>query len=126
MDPQLELDRTSYPAFRDAVLQAEARGDAAPQEPRCYPGYPRVALERVCPRWWPSLDRALARRRSVRRLSTRQPSRRRLSRLLQISHGLTGPHWSGPTPSSGGLQALELYLATLAPGWLEEGVYHYD
>ena len=89
---ELELDRTTYPTFRDAVIAAEASGDAAPQPPRSYPGYPRVELVRVRPRWWPSLDRILARRRSVRRLGTRQPSRKQLSRLLQISHGITGPY----------------------------------
>ena len=78
------------------------------------------------PRWWPSLDRILARRRSVRRLGTRQPSRKQLSRLLQISHGITGSYWAGPVPSAGGLQALELYLVPLEPGWLAQGAYHYD
>ena len=123
---ELELDRTTYPTFRDAVIAAEASGDAAPQPPRSYPGYPRVELVRVRPRWWPSLDRILARRRSVRRLGARQPSRKQLSRLLQISHGITGPHWAGPVPSAGGLQALELYLVPLEPGWLGQGAYHYD
>src|SRR5207302_1348973 len=85
-----------------------------------------AGLVRVRPRWWPSLDRTLARRRSVRRLGTRQPSRKQLSRLLQTSHGITGSYWAGPVPSAGGLQALELYLVPLEPGWLGQGAYHYD
>ncbi len=121
-----ELDSTTYPAWRDAILAAEASGAALPGEPRSYPGYPRQALDRVRRRWRPSLDRALAARRSVYPLGTTQPSRRRLSHLLRPAYGLTGVDGRGPVPSAGGLQALELYLAPLADGWLPGGVYHYD
>jgi SagB-type dehydrogenase family enzyme len=121
-----ELDPTTYPAWRDAILEAEASGAALPGEPRSYPGYPRVPLERVRPRLWPPLDRALAARRSVYPLGTKQPSRRTLSRLLGMAHGITGAQGRGPAPSAGGLQALELYLSPLVPGWLTPGVYHYD
>jgi SagB-type dehydrogenase family enzyme len=54
------------------------------------------------------------------------PSRRQLARVLQGSHGVTGADGRGPVPSAGGLQALELYLAVLEPGWLPSGLYHYD
>jgi len=120
----LELDRAGYPEFRDRIVAAEA--EAAEHEPRTYPGYPRVALERVRARRLASLDRALAERRSRRDLGTRGPSRRDLSRLLFFSHGANATLGRGPVPSAGGLQALELYTVWLAGGWLEPGVYHYD
>jgi SagB-type dehydrogenase family enzyme len=116
------LDRTTYPEWRDGILEAEA----VPQEIRSYPGYPRWPLGRVRPRLWPPLDRALARRRCVNRLGRALPSRKVLSRLLAVAHGVTGPDSRGPVPSAGGLQALELYLAVLEAGWLPHGLYHYD
>jgi SagB-type dehydrogenase family enzyme len=121
-----ELDRSTYPAWRDGILEAEASGSAMPAPPRSYPGYPRWTLERVRPRLWPSLDRVLSRRRCVYPLGTALPSRRRISRLLQISHGITGETNRGPVPSAGGLQALELYVILLTPGWVPTGWYHYD
>jgi SagB-type dehydrogenase family enzyme len=124
--PQLELDAASYPEWRDGILEAEARGEAAPGAPRSYPGYPRWPLDRFRPRLWCSLDRILARRRCLRNLSTVLPPRRILSRLLQAGHGVTGPLFAGPAPSAGGLQALELYLAVFESGWLPAGLYHYD
>ena len=124
--PMLELDAASYPEWRDGILAAEASGEALPGEPRTYPGYSRWPLDRARPRWGPSLDRALAARRSRQDLGTALPARRTLSRLLGASHGITGPRSAGPVPSAGGLQALELYLVALEPGWLPAGVYHYD
>jgi SagB-type dehydrogenase family enzyme len=59
-------------------------------------------------------------------MARRQPSRKRLAQLLMRAHGVTAGQGRGPVPSAGSLQALELYLATLAPGWLPAGVYHYD
>lgn len=121
-----ELDHTSFPAWRDSILAAEAGGAAVPQPPRSYPGYPTWPLPKLRPRVWPPLDRALARRRRICSLKTVQPSPRQLARLLQASHGLTGPHGAGPVPSAGSLQALELYLGVLENGWLPFGLYHYD
>jgi SagB-type dehydrogenase family enzyme len=43
-----------------------------------------------------------------------------------MAHGITGKSYAGPVPSAGGLQALELYLGILHPGWLPPGIYHYD
>jgi SagB-type dehydrogenase family enzyme len=54
------------------------------------------------------------------------PSARCLGRLLGLSHGITGAAWAGPTPSAGGLQALELYLIVVETDWLPAGYYHYD
>lgn len=124
--PVLELDATSYPEWRDAIAAAEATGAALPGEPRTYPGYPRWPLDPVRPRWRPSFDRVLGERRCLRDLDPSLPPGPVLSRLLKTSHGITGPHAAGPVPSAGGLQALELYLVTFAPGWLPAGVYHYD
>jgi SagB-type dehydrogenase family enzyme len=121
-----ELDRSSFPGWRDTILDAEASGAAMPSLPRSYPGYPRWPLPRVRPRLWPALDRVLSGRRCVYPLGTALPSRSRLSRLLQASHGITDADSRGPVPSAGGLQALELYIAVLSPAWLPCGLYHYD
>ena len=45
---------------------------------------------------------------------------------MHVANGVTGELGRGPTPSAGGLQALELYLAVLSPGWLPAGLYHHD
>ena len=124
--PRLELDATSYPEWRRAIQAAEESGAAPPGEPRTYPGYPRWPLGPVRRRWGPSVDRALADRRSVRDLAATLPPRAALGRLLGAGHGVTGPLSAGPVPSAGGLQALELYLVALVPGWLPAGLYHYD
>ncbi len=117
-----EIDRTSYPAWRDGILSAST--DLPP--PRRYPGYPVHRLSRPRPRLWPPLDRVLRLRRSTNVLSTELPAPRTLGRLLREAHGITGPNGRGPTPSAGCLQALELYLAVLTPGWLPGALYHYD
>jgi SagB-type dehydrogenase family enzyme len=124
--PMLELDAASYPEWRDGIVAAELDGAALPGEPRTYPNFPRWPLERVRPRRWGSLDRVLVSRRCFREMSTAVPDRRLLSRLLQLSHGITGPLSSGPVPSAGGFQALELYMVVLEPSWLPAGLYHYD
>ena len=124
--PLLELDAASYPEWRDRILEADASGASLPGEPRSYSGYPRWALDRLRPRLWGSLDRILTRRRCLRELNTDLPARRVLSRLLLMGHGITAPLSAGPVPSSGALQALELYLVVFEAGWLPAGVYHYD
>jgi SagB-type dehydrogenase family enzyme len=121
-----ELDRTSYPAWRDRIVAAERSGAAHPGAPRSYPGYPCQALPRPRGRLWPPLDRALLRRRCPTALDTSQPGPRVLGRLLGLAHGVSGADGRGPTPSAGGLQALDLYLGVLSEGWLAKGLYHYD
>jgi SagB-type dehydrogenase family enzyme len=121
----MHLDPTSFPAWLEQLQEAERRGQAATLPPRRYPGYPSVTLPKVRRRWWTALDRTLTSRRT-RFPRDEQPSPRDLARLLALSHGVTGEAWRGPTPSAGGLQALELYLAVPGAGWLAAGLYHYD
>src|SRR5262245_46991107 len=99
------LDRTTWPEVRDQILQFTPDGPVG--EPRSYPGYPRWPLLRCRPRLWPSLEKVLWSRRSSARLATSLPTRASLSRLLQFSHGVSAADGRGPTPSAGGLQALE-------------------
>lgn len=120
----LELDATSFPEFRDRIIAAES--DPIEHEPRTYPGYPRVALPRSRPRLATPLDRVLSRRRSRRDLGTSLPSKKALGRILEYAHCVNAPRGMGPTPSAGSLNAVELYLVSFAPGWLERGRYHYD
>jgi SagB-type dehydrogenase family enzyme len=118
-----ELDQTTFPAWREAVA-AHAGVEAAP---RTYPGYPRHPLPRHRPRRLSiSLEHALARRRSAGALGDELPAPATLGRILASSHGITGDAARGPVPSAGGLQALELYAASWAAGWLPAGWYHYD
>jgi SagB-type dehydrogenase family enzyme len=117
-----ELDATTMPALAERIALASSE----PLQPRSYPGYPTWPLDRVRPRRLASLDRALIRRQCHRELTTTTPSRRLLSRLLYLAHGATRPHLAGPTPSAGGVQALELYLVHWTEDWLPAGLYHYD
>jgi SagB-type dehydrogenase family enzyme len=119
-----ELDATNFPEWRDQLLAFET--DPASIEPRTYPAYPRWPLLRVRPRAWPPLDRSLMRRRSTNTFSTAIPSKRVLSRLLQMAHGISSDRARGPVPSAGGMQALELYLVTFEQSWLPSGAYHFD
>jgi SagB-type dehydrogenase family enzyme len=119
-----ELDSTTYPEWRDKILAFEAEPTAL--EPRTYPGYPRWPLPRVAARPWPPLDRSLIGRRSSKTLSTDMPSKRDLSRLLSLAHGIHADRARGPVPSAGGLQALELYLVAFEQSWLPPGAYHFD
>ena len=113
-----ELDRTSWPAFRDAAGAFEA---GAGVRPRSHAGAPRVALPRPKARRLAPLDRALVARRSARRLSTDPIADRDLGHLLYFSHGAVEAGGRGPTPSAGGLQALELYVVRFG-----DGAFHYD
>jgi SagB-type dehydrogenase family enzyme len=122
-----ELDRSTFPEFRERIARADAESEGPGPGARSYPGYPRWTLERVRPgRWKPSLEAVLAARRCAPVLSPETPDRRSLSRLLQSAHGITGAHDRGPNPSAGGLQAMELYLVHWAASWLDPGLYHYD
>lgn len=120
-----ELDRTKFPDLRERMAQAELEGFDL--QPRSYPGYPQWPLVRVRPaRFQRSLEAALAARRCVAALGAATPDRRVLSRLMQSAHGITSESGRGPTPSAGGLQALELYLVHWNDSWLPAGLFHYD
>ena len=121
-----ELDAANYPELRDGIVRYGAEHPGETFEPRSYPGYPRWPLDKVRPTRWGSLEKSLTRRRSATTLSAEMPSRSILSRVLGLSHGISGNNHFGPTPSAGGLQALELYVVACEPGWLPAGVYHYD
>ncbi len=119
-----ELDRISLPQLAERIAEAEEEGFVG--VPRRYPGYSMWRLPRVRRRWWPPLDTTLFARRCRRDIETGFPGIRTLSRLLHSSHGITDTWFRGPTPSAGGLQALELYLIHWQETWLPKGVYHYD
>ncbi len=119
-----ELDRINLPDMAERIAQAEAEGSIV--EPRRYPGYPTWPLPRSRRRWWPSFDATLNTRRCHRTLDTTLPDARTLGRLLQTAHGVNDEYFRGPTPSAGGLQAVELFVVNWQHGWLPEGVYHYD
>jgi len=119
-----ELDATNFPEWRERMLSFESSPAAI--EPRTYPGYPRWPLLRVAPRHWPPLDRSLMQRRSATTFSAAMPSKRLLSRLLCLAHGICADRARGPVPSAGGMQSLELYLVTFEQSWLPSGAYHFD
>jgi SagB-type dehydrogenase family enzyme len=120
-----ELDATNFPEWRARVAAFET--DPAAIKPRAYPGYPRWPLPRPgSARPWPPLDRSLSQRRSASTFSAGMPSKRGLSRLLHLAHGIRADRARGPVPSAGGMQSLELYLVTFEPSWLPSGIYHFD
>lgn len=119
-----ELDETNFPEFRDCIIKVESEG--LEHKARTYPGYPVWQLERLRPRFLTNLEKTLLQRRSTRELDTKALSKTELSRLLQFSHGVTGEQDRGSVPSSGELQALELYLVNFTDSWLDKGIYHYD
>jgi SagB-type dehydrogenase family enzyme len=119
-----ELDRGNLALFAARIAQAEVERMA--NEPRRYPGYPSWLLPRKRRRCLRGLDAALLARRSAQALGTDLPGPYTLGRLLQYAHGISGALFRGPTPSAGGLQALELYLVHWREAWFPPGVYHYD
>jgi SagB-type dehydrogenase family enzyme len=118
-----ELDETSYPEFRERIRIVET---GTLEHSARYPGYPCVVLPRPRKRFWIPLESTLEQRRSRRELSTTLPSAGELGRVLAFAHGVNSSDGRGPTPSSGKLCALELYLASFRASWLPHGTYHYD
>lgn len=113
-----ELDRTSWPAFRDAAGGVEPGAEV---RPRSHPGLERIALPKPRARRLLPLDRTLGTRRSARALSDDPLTDRDLGHLLRFAHGAHASGGRGPVPSAGGLQALELYLVRFG-----DGAFHYD
>jgi SagB-type dehydrogenase family enzyme len=68
----------------------------------------------------PTLNQALAARRSVRSYGRRALTREETSQLLWAAQGVTSPDGWRTAPSAGGTQPLELHLLT------SSGVFRYD
>lgn len=97
-----------------------------------------ISLPPVEPGGDVSVERALARRRSVRRFSPDPLSLGDLTRLLWAAQGVTRPvqdpprgfawRWGGgyrTAPSAGALYPLELYVVAGRVGGLDPGLFHY-
>ena len=125
----IDLDRTSFPRWRDRIARVEEELEDEPAEnlPRSYPGYPTWPLPRVRRRrrLFESLGSALLGRRSARSLDSEMPPARALARILWLGHGIHTGAGHGPVPSAGGLRAIELYLAVFRSAWLPAGLYCY-
>jgi len=68
-----------------------------------------------------SLEKALAKRRSVRSFKPKQLSPEQLSQLLWAGQGITEKRWGYRTaPSAGALYPMQLYIVTI------EGIYVYE
>ncbi len=113
-----ELDRSSWPSFRDMAGAFTTPEDI---RPRSHPGVPRIPLPKVRARRLLPLEATLAARRSASRLSEAPIRDRDLAELLRFAHGAFDTRGRGPVPSAGGLQALELYVVLFG-----RGAYHYD
>jgi len=72
-----------------------------------------------------SLERALARRRSVRELAATRLSLAEAGQLLWAAQGITHPDGLRTAPSAGALYPLECYLMAGSVDGLEPGLYHY-
>jgi len=103
-----ELTRANLPGLTERIQDFSQQPSET--EPRHYDGYRQWPLPRFRPRWWPSLDRVLQTRRWRPDLAERPLRMGELGRLLQLAHGVCTTGGRGPTPSAGGLNALELYL----------------
>ena len=103
-----ELTRANLPGLTERIQEFSQQSSGS--EPRHYEGYRQWPLPRFRPRWWPGLDRVLQTRRWRPDLSERPFRMGELGRLLQLAHGVCATGGRGPTPSAGGLNALELYL----------------
>ena len=124
MPDHTHLDEPRFAEWLETIARFDA--SATSFAPRTYPGYPRHQLAKIRSGIPHSLDDALRARRCNSNLSPKAIDPHTLSRILFFAHGITGDAHRGPVPSAGGLQAVELYLAPLAEGWLPSGSYHYD
>jgi SagB-type dehydrogenase family enzyme len=72
-----------------------------------------------------TLERAVARRRSIREFAPRSMTMGELGQLLWAAQGVSDPSGLRTAPSAGALYPLELYAIVGASGDLEAGIYHY-
>jgi SagB-type dehydrogenase family enzyme len=73
-----------------------------------------------------SVERALARRRSIRSYGKEPLPLAALSQILWAAQGITHPDGFRTAPSAGALYPLELYVVAGAVTGLRPGVYRYD
>ena len=104
---------------------------------KSYPTASRVRLKSIKTTSGISLEDALFRRRSIRVFSIKAIPVSSISRLLQLSYGVSGYSFlntRGETyrydlrtaPSAGALFSCEVYLAALNIRNLKKGIYHYS
>src|SRR2546429_5486483 len=67
-----------------------------------------------------------SRRRSATTFTTAMPSKRVLSRLLCLAHGIYADRARGPVPSAGGMESLPPYLVTVEQTWLSTPAHPFD
>jgi len=72
-----------------------------------------------------TLERTIARRRSIREFAPGAMSVAELGQLLWAAQGVSDPSGLRTAPSAGALYPLELYAILAASGDLEAGIYHY-
>ncbi len=73
-----------------------------------------------------SVERALAKRRSIRRFAPGPLPLPAVSQLLWAAQGITGPGGLRTAPSAGALYPLEVYLAAGAVEGVAAGLYRYE
>jgi SagB-type dehydrogenase family enzyme len=101
------------PGEADVARTRDGRGGAiALPEPRRDGGFP--------------VERALARRRSIREYADAPLSLAEVSQLLWAAQGITGPDGERTAPSAGALYPLEIHVVAGAISDLPPGLYHYD
>lgn len=117
----------SKPGIVDA-LGTVAHWGRQPEPYKGYPGAPRTALPSPDASGGPTVGEALLRRRSTRSYAPEPVSLDELSRVLQLTSGISADRWGNArrtAPSSGALYPIELYPVVHRVDGVAPGVYHY-